>query len=257
MLRFLAMLLWLAWASTALGQPAQRRPSVDGCGDPLPDGAVAHWGTAHFRVGYGIAACSLSADGRWLAVTAPVNHVDVLDAWTGKRHWFGRSICANDPLFSADSRYVLCGDEVGVLVVREAATGKVFGRFSLAIDRRLRSWFGPPFVALSADARTLALGFYSARDQQRITARDVPSGQVKFQRVVPVGDGVGIALSPDGQLLSWWGPRTNIADEAVSKAIQQHRRTLHLFKLPTGQELHQFKLDRGHLNVVLFSPDGK
>ena len=49
------------------GEVAQPRPTVDRYGDPLPDGAIARFGTVRFRHGGWLQSFAYSPDGKMIA----------------------------------------------------------------------------------------------------------------------------------------------------------------------------------------------
>src|SRR5262245_29397748 len=69
---------------TAMRLPAGE-PRVDRFGDPLPDGAIARYGTHRFRQGWMCYACEFSPDGKWIACASAGQGVCIWEVKTGER----------------------------------------------------------------------------------------------------------------------------------------------------------------------------
>src|SRR5688572_17137996 len=101
-------------------------PPVDSRGDPLPDAAVARYGTARLRHGTAVESLAFSPDGKLLASTSDSeNTVRVWDAATGRhvaRADVGESDCR--VTWSPDGRLVAFNHNDAVALTWDLRAGK-------------------------------------------------------------------------------------------------------------------------------------
>jgi hypothetical protein len=74
-----AALLIFGLSAPVFGQPQDRH------GDPLPEGALARFGTQRFRQGYYCYAAEFSPDGKWVACASAGQGICIWDVKTGQR----------------------------------------------------------------------------------------------------------------------------------------------------------------------------
>ena len=132
---------------------------------PLPPSDPAGIGNGRFRPKQGQVA-ALSSDGRLLALSTETS-LDVWDLITGSpiyrvkgkgptRLYLGRDEQMNMPaVFTPDGKHLLTIDEAGVIVVREAATGKAVRNISLPEQKAIPAlakvrWYRPKVVNIQA-----------------------------------------------------------------------------------------------------------
>jgi RNA polymerase sigma factor (sigma-70 family) len=201
---------------------------------PLPPGAVARFGSTHFRAEEGITA-ALSPDGQRLAVVGN-SSVRVYEAATWRRlqtlaegleisSWRSDQALA----FSPDGQRLAFRDGVRYAHVWDLKTGQLVHRFDSGNADELRS------VCAFAPDGLLAL---SDRDSFRFY--DPATGKENRS----VGAARVVALSPDGKYFVRSTP-----DPAPIK--------LFLCETATGKDLHAFETPVQHWPTVTFSPDGK
>src|SRR5262249_38009036 len=103
-------------------------PGVDRLGDPLPDGAVARFGTTRLRHGWAGRSIAFAPDGQTI-VTAGAFKVCVWDTATGKLVRLPSlpdHFLVEEADFSPDGKFILTlGDHGCRICVSDAETGKI------------------------------------------------------------------------------------------------------------------------------------
>ncbi len=177
-----------------------------------------------------------------------------------------------DLAVSTDGRIIVSAGLDGSTNVWEVASGKTRLQF--------KGPRGASYVALSADAKVLALG--SARERKvRMLELSSGKGIVEFERS-PV-DLIGLALSPDAktlvscsenEALQCWSVETGkpsvgqvghmgavkavaVSADATILASGSYDGTLRFWQIGTGKELRCCSGHNGKLNAVVYAPDGK
>jgi hypothetical protein len=84
-----------AESDSAKTPDASKSPRVDLYGDPLPDGALARFGTIRFRSGSHSLFAVLSPDGKLIALNRGPDSVQLMDSTTGLIH---RQIVLSPPI---------------------------------------------------------------------------------------------------------------------------------------------------------------
>jgi WD40 repeat protein len=238
----LALLAGLILATTTLGRPAP--PAIpaarlDAHGDALPEGALARFGTARFRVGGYWSTPTLSPDGKQVAVAH--EGIQLLDTTTGKvlRHipadHYVRSL-----RFSSDGKLLAIAGYKEV-AIRDLVKGERTA--SVQLGGRL----GGGGISFSADGKLLAVDEEDDREKLSVLLYDVAARkEVKkipmpqTRRVIPV-------LSPDGKVLATWGEMESRREKEPG---------IQLWDVASCKELRKLPIDRWDASV-LFSPDSK
>jgi RNA polymerase sigma factor (sigma-70 family) len=300
--------------------PAPDRPRTDRFGDPLPPGAISRLGTLRFRtwadrvaflpgdkvlatigreavsfwdvdtgketrrtvdMRWGEAA-ALSADGKWLAVSAVPNdstiHLWDVKSGTNLRQLKGFRGRTRTLVFAADGRALVSGGLDNTVRVWDTDTGKELRRIEV----------GHPVegLAISADGKTLACAGWDVAST--VSVRETDTGKELHRYRLPLGVGQ-VAFAPDGKTLAavedWnddggvrenkvhlWDTRTGklrrqlalrehilcLAFSPDSKTLATgHLDTFHVWDVNTGKWLARFEGHSGRTNIMTFSGDGK
>jgi WD40 repeat protein len=263
----------------------RERPHTDTLGDPLPDGALARFGTTRFRTPpepYGVI---LSPDGKLLAVPY-WSGGPFLDAVTGKAVRRRGDQPPSPLYYSSNSQFSSDGARMAVVHRRTAeiydvVKGKVVRTFDVGRDVTATT------MSFSGNGKLLAIGVGDGSRPRSVTLWDVDAGKqvqaVKAPRMLP-----GVTLSLDGKVLATWGwggleskgPAVIELWEAASgkrlRTIELQARAAHavtfspdckqllavddqgvarLWELPTGKQLHRFSI-REQWGEPAFSPNG-
>ncbi len=233
---------------------AQPRPALDRYGDPLPDGAVARFGTVRFRHGGQLHSIAYSPDGKTIA-SGGFGRIMLWEAETGKPI---TSLMRRDPTPAGPgkpSRMVaLRGHHFGLAFTPNGKTLVSVG--SQGVDHQTgqftfwdrstpqaRDWTDESMlpgdsnwvrsVGIAPDGKTAAVGTDSGTLQIVDIKTHTIHQSVKFE-----GGVGGLSFSPDGQTLA----------VATGKKV-------HLLNPATGQEVGQF--EPGTPRLVVFTNDGQ
>jgi WD40 repeat protein len=183
----------LGTGPTAAAAAPGDRPRTDRYGDPLPDGAVARFGTTRWKHPGGVAGVVFSPDGKTVASVG--DRIPRLwDAATGKelRRFLGHEAPVSCVLSFRDGKTLVTGDGDGAIRLWDVATGKE--------KRRLVNPTRPvTALALAPDGKTLASG--GRNGDPKIYLWDTASGRLLRSWLAHAEDVWVLAFSPDGKLL--------------------------------------------------------
>ncbi len=230
----------------AVAPPRVEKPRVDAVGDPLPDDALARFGSARFRDSDFLAAVVLSPDGKLLAVPA-LDEIRLLDTATGKqvRRIKGedrsfRSFRQGTITFSPDGRVLAFSDQDGI-VICDLTKGEVLSQFHTGLRFR-QAW-----VSFSGDGKLVAVEGQDSQERPSITIWDVAEKKEKKKIELTHMREVWATLSPDGKTLVTWGQGPNRLLAPVQNVLDVN----------TGKERMRLKPEGSALQNVVFSPDGR
>jgi len=245
-----AILLSLALIGCGTVFAAERKPRLDSYGDPLPDGAVARFGSTRLRHLGPVRALAWSPDGKLLASSGYGDHTICLwDSATGRlvRSFKYAASCL---VFTLNGK-ALIGGAGGMVYVWEAATGKELWRVdALSVEDRQRAnqpagiLGGIPYspesrsLAVSPDGRLLAAG-----GSHPAMVWDIRTGKKRFT----VGDlsTPHVAFTPDGKRL---------ITSDLCKSVR-------IWEVPTGKRIGGFETEGPERTVNFFGlavcPDGQ
>ena len=192
---------------------------------------------------------AVAADGKTLAYAGSGGAIVVLDVNTAKelRRLTGHAALSLGAEFTADGRtlVVWCGDQV--IHRWDLGTGQETTRSFAQPPPRAGMMQPPPpavprggliyHAALAPDGRTIAL----ATQTNRITILDFVDGKLRDLENLPENTMI-VSFSPDGKALAWGG---------------QGSGNVHLVECSTGRERHCFTGQRGGIESLAFSGDGK
>jgi WD40 repeat protein len=192
-----AVCLLLAYPSPSVaGSPAATglpRPRTDALGDPLPEGAIARFGTARLRHPNGVKALAFSPSGKLLASAGWNNEIRLWDPATGKpRGQFqGHGVTVRAIAFAPDGRTLVSASSDGTVRLWDIARRR-------QLRELIRDAYAPTFVAFAAGGRTVAaLGQGSFWNWETATGKELSRIQDRFW----VDSGHEVALSADGKAL--------------------------------------------------------
>jgi WD40 repeat protein len=190
----------------------------------------------------GILQISLSPDGKQAATAGGDGTVRIWDVATGRavQSWTAddtRSVFA--VAYTPDGRSVLTSGWGGTVRLWDAATGKD--------TRRFRDDKGGARSALSPDGKLVAA---SGKDDQSITLYETATGKPIRELTGHVSHLMWLKFSPDGR-------RLFSAADIHSDANQIYDdRSVRVWDVATGQQLHKFDAGRPHGGVAV-SLDGR
>jgi WD40 repeat protein len=239
-------LLVLAQAAPAADPPAR----LDATGDPLPVGARARLGTLRFRTTARIRDAELSPDGKLIAVAALDGSIRFLDAATGKQVRLLTVLInsyAQSLSFSPDGKVLAVVDRSRIQLW-DTTTGRAGHALSVA-QAEISS------VVFSGDSKFVTACTKGRVQKKSLLVWETATGKVVASLNVLHNQVQRVALSADGKLLAVTGERQEVPDQP-GKA-EEARRTIQLWDVVKGQELHSLTVDRGTFSNVAFAPDGK
>ncbi len=259
-------------ALTAAGGD-QPGTGADRNGDPLPQGALARFGTLRWRHAGSVSFVTFLPGGREV-LTAGLDHTArVWDRATGKELRRFRLPAARDQgLMAVPAVNVIplrAGGPAPVIAVTDdgktlalATPNQQIRLVSIATGEETRVFVGPTSgvaaMRFSPDGKTLAIrdGTRLVRlfdvesgDQVRQIAPRPPAGPAPIFVVGPGGGSAGeIAFSPDGKTL---------ACTETEIDMQQLRAFVRVVAVTTGAEVRRLALAATGVSAVAFSPNGK
>ncbi|KAG9070334.1 hypothetical protein KI688_009671 [Linnemannia hyalina] len=193
----------------------------------------------YLKVGYTIAACAYSPDGRMLGVALRDEGlgIGIYDTSTWERiHLITVSDNVRSVVFSPDSRRIVSGDEMGMV---RFADGTIRFWDSETGERGvvLRPLLGKIYsLACSPDGRWIASG----HEDGNVRLWNMVSGSPGLVLQGHAKTVTGIAFSPDGQLI----------------ATTSNDRRVMLWDASTGDIISTFDGHWHHTSDIAFSPDG-
>jgi WD40 repeat protein len=217
-------------------QPA-KPPRTDLYGDPLPEGALARFGTIYLKANFN--AIAFRADGREFYSWHPGGMLRVHDAARGKvlrvfllphpGHTGGR--------FSADGRFITLGIQsapahttAGALTVWETTTGKLLHRIDAAAGESFSIWNGSLHDGRTLITRAANLGAVHVWDLKSGTSRMLRKSSAGVVGFTPSPDGKRLFVQMQESIQCW-----NMADG--KKLWEALGRSLELALAPDGQSL--------------------
>jgi WD40 repeat protein len=189
-------------AGPATAEPPSREPPhTDLYGDPLPDGAVARFGTTRWKHPGGVSDLVYSPDGKTLVSTGD-RTVRLWEAATGKelRRFVGHESWVSRAVFSHDGKTLVTADGDGIIRFWDVTTSTEGRQAGAKEQRRLvHPTKGVTALALAPDGKTLASG--GRNGDQKIYLWDTASGKLLRSWVAHAVDVWVLAFSPDGKTL--------------------------------------------------------
>jgi WD40 repeat protein len=276
-------------AGEGKGAARQGAARADRYGDPLPEGALARFGTVRLRHAAPVLCVAFSADGKLLASGSSDRTVRLWDVATGKpvRHLDGELGDAAQVLFSPDGNTLFVDARTfpGPLGMGTARADLVRA-LDLATGKEVRRFQGPgSFVtslALTRDGKTLG----ATSDSGHLVLWDTATGRERLRRGPNPVDGAAaphLALSPDGKTLATSRGRNGLIrlyDVASGKqlkslvnsdpvsclafspdgrtlAVNDAGKAIVLWDVGRGKRAHRTGEHAGHAHALAFAPDGK
>lgn len=252
----------LAFFTTALvkaEKPAAARqpdktPRVDRYGDPLPDEALARFGTVRFRSGVGLTFAVLSPDGRTVAINGGQQSVRLVDTKTG--------LTVRELAIPGARRVAFSRD--GSLLAESVANGiwlynAVSGAMVKSLETEERDTPGNPLF--SADGQVIARAAWNHATGGEVRAWAVATGKLLAKCKLNGTRNVGAALAPDGERMISWGIQYDEASPTDWQKLadpSKSRDTVQLWNLRTGKEIRRLQIKGlGGVGGAAFSPDAR
>jgi WD40 repeat protein len=214
----------------------------------LPPGAVTRLHAAQFGQDEQVSSAALSPDGTVVAADTTGGKIRLLDAATGRRlRQFTEAPLGRPSLtFSPDGSRLAFLDRSGHVRVWESGTGKEVRRLAPALGRIASFTF-------SADGKVLAGVAEGMGQAPLVHAWEIATGK-ELGRFAPLQNWqVGAALAADGKFLATWGQQVRRGERATNQRLS---RTIQLWDLAMGKELHRLQAEDGPVQTACFAPDG-
>jgi len=260
--------------ASAARKPAhgEEKPHTDRYGDPLPEGALARFGTIRFRQGYLNYQAVYSPDGKTIACAAAGRGLCLWDAATGKElRCFGEARVAFTLAFSPDGK-MLVSDVGGPVALFDVASGKMLAPLT---DVRNASWiaFAPDGKAVAVAQNTKGFGVWNidgnVKTHKRFGNEEKQTTCVAFSR-----EGMMLATGGADKIIYLWDPTTG---KELGRLIGHEKEVYRLAFSADGHKLISVSpedslrlwdaterrllrvLDgkHGYSKTAAFSPDGK
>jgi WD40 repeat protein len=243
----LCVLLFLWLAGPALGDPppandgpAKAAPvqRLDAYGDPLPEWALARFGTNRWQ--HPAQVLAFSPDGRYVAATGTVTRL--FDAKTGR----------TARRFEAQASFLCFSPDGKTLITTPYGLAPTLRFWDVATGKQLRQLQvvggGNFYPSWSADGKQMAAYSFQQGKGPAITFWDMDSGKEIRRWLNPAGpvSATQATLSPDGKKL----------------AVRTYQ-NVHLLNAVTGEELRRMPCQIGPVGhtletqTIAFAPNGK
>ena len=252
------------------------KPRVDRFGDPLPEEALARFGTLRFRQGSHFGEIRYSPDANQIAI-AGNRSLGLWDVVTGKELFqFGDGKGGIDApsfciAFSPDGTILAAvlkdnAKKACSIQLWNTRTGKLIRELKGHSD-----WLGD--LVFSGDARTLISGGYDCT----IRFWDVATGQETAKLEKHTGSVLSLALSSDGKLLASWGADSVIRVWDVEtrglamelqgagrlqfspdgKRLYSEGSSCIVWNVINGERVYELDKESKGVQTAVFSPNGK
>lgn len=228
----------------------EAKKAVDSYGDPLPDGAIARFGTMRLRHSFWVTGVSFSADGKLLASSGWDGAVRLWDADTGKETQ--SMVVKRPPGLSPETAFLGVATSNGQVIAME--NGDTLHSWDIKSGKKLfelkgRYGFG---LAISKDGRMLAKGLSGEGGFGQVELWDLEHRKMIRSLGATKRTVQALAFSPDGSLVAFGEYEDD--DEGEKRKPQISR--IHLFDPVNGIAIRQLDGHQRSITSLAFAPDG-
>lgn len=229
---------------------SSKKARVDPYGDPLPECAIARFGTLRYRAHSPVEQAILSNDGKWIALIGRGGPAQLIDATTGVT--VRKLLIADAKLaggaVAPDGSLLAVMDHSGTVYLHDLPSGKL--RSVLSDDRVGAN------VTFSGDGRVLATTSHNLQGGKAF-AWNVTSGRLLVSCTLLHETPIGVSVSSDGKTLATWGGSSTDASVDRAEATRPEN-TIQIWELPSGKETRRLHLQGAFgVSYATFSPDGR